>query len=588
MLARTESFARAMRDFHGNRILHIPKPDTPAQRLMPVLLTLRPWQLALATSVFIVAADNTALISLLLERLDLHTVDGFGFFVLSGTLVVTLLSILILFAGSGRILKASIGTLLLVSAVFGYFINRLGVIIDVDMFVNVVETIRDRNSAEARELMSADFLMYLLLRGAVPAALLLCIRVVPAPFLQELRHRSLYVGAGLSIVCALLVADFRYASLFAAENRDLRYDVVPLYPLAEAVELISDSLETPAGFQELCLNPWRPGGSGRRTVGVMVVGETARADHFSLSGYGRPTNPLLERRSDLYYAEAEACGTSTAFSVPCMFFLRGRENYTPAIARTEPNVLDLLEAAGVTSIWIDNNSSCKNVCNRIRTVNLREQADGKLLADGEYDDALIPAMERAIADNPGDVLVVLHTMGSHGPAYSRRYPPAFARFEPACRNSSPVECETAEVANAYDNTIVYTDHILDRIITRLSDRAGDIDAFLLYASDHGESLGEDGLFLHGLPRAIAPAAQTRIPMLLWLSEGFRDLTPASGRTLGGPMQIGLSHDNISHTLLGLFNVRSAYYRATMDLTTSLPAPSAISSGEQRGAAAIGR
>jgi lipid A ethanolaminephosphotransferase len=166
-------------------------------------------------------------------------------------------------------------------------------------------------------------------------------------------------------------------------------------------------------------------------------------------------------------------------------------------------------------------------------------------------------------------MLVLHTLGSHGPAYSRRYPPQFAVFKPYCEKTSPQECTDEEVSNAYDNTIVYTDYIISQLIERLKSRREDIDSFLLYASDHGESLGENGVYLHGLPRAIAPAAQTDVPVIVWLSQGFRASHDIDARVDAGFHRAHLTHDNIAHSLLGFFDVDADSYRVEDDVFRKL-------------------
>jgi lipid A ethanolaminephosphotransferase len=182
-----------------------------------------------------------------------------------------------------------------------------------------------------------------------------------------------------------------------------------------------------------------------------------------------------------------------------------------------------------------------------------------------YDEALLERLDEQLAEIQGDVLIVLHTLGSHGPAYHKRYPGSFARFAPACKNDSPQSCTRDEVVNAYDNTILYTDHVLAELIDRLQARDKEQASFMLYASDHGESLGENGLYLHGVPNMFAPAEQTHVPMLAWLSPHYQQIsgidTEHMKRLAGAPR----SHDNLSHSLLSLFGVHTTLYQADLDL-----------------------
>jgi len=346
---------------------------------------------------------------------------------------------------------------------------------------------------------------------------------------------------------------------FARENAPLRLYATPTYALNSLRKVVFAAASgADAPFLELGDDAVRAARS-RRTVGIVVVGETARADHFSLNGYGRRTNPRLEAREGLInFPNATSSGTCTAVSVPCMFSFLGKRDYRPEEARRRSNVLDVVAKAGVQVVWIENNSGSKGVADRVDFVEQRGIDGGR-----DFDEALVEAAAARIRDVEGDVLVVLHTMGSHGPAYFRRYPPEFEIFRPACREADLTSRPREEVVNAYDNTIAYADHVLDRLIALLA--PGGDAAFLFYASDHGESLGENGIWLHGLPERFAPEAQTHVPMLAWLSAGLiqeRGLDPARLRERASAP---CSHDHLPHTLLGLYGVDTSLYRPELDL-----------------------
>jgi lipid A ethanolaminephosphotransferase len=162
----------------------------------------------------------------------------------------------------------------------------------------------------------------------------------------------------------------------------------------------------------------------------------------------------------------------------------------------------------------------------------------------------------------GDILIVLHQMGSHGPAYHKRYPPAFRTFAPTCESSQLDACTEAEIGNTYDNTIRYTDHFLAEVIELLRANDARFETAMVYLSDHGESLGEAGLYLHGLPYLIAPDTQTHVPLILWFGSNNRDVDVDAVRQL---RDLPLSHDNLFHTLLGLFEVGTEIYDADKDI-----------------------
>jgi lipid A ethanolaminephosphotransferase len=492
------------------------------------LFAVAPWRLALLASAFIVAVNNSQLFRTLFGLLDLTEPAELGFLLCLVLLMVAILNAFILAFGIGPLLKGVIAVFLISSAAMGYFVNELGVVVDQGMLTNIADTVRERNFDEARELASTPFMFHILWFGILPSVVLLFIHLRPRHSMLELRDRAIVIAASAILVISV----------------DLQEDLV-------FVAVGSDAKQQKAG--------------PKRTVGIMVVGETARADRFSLNGYSRATNPELSMEEGVLFLDADACGTSTAYSVPCMFYLDGRDSYDPVMAAARSNVLDVLTTAGVKTVWIDNNSTCKHVCDRIENENLRIRPDGSKQKDGDYDINLVDAAERHFDSGDADVMIVLHMMGSHGPAYSQRYPSEFALFSPYCEKLSPKECSKEEVGNAYDNSIVYTDYVIAELIASLKRHSEEFDSFLFYASDHGESLGENGVYLHGLPYRAAPPAQTDVPFVLWLSAEYTTHTGVhiGDAAWGAPRRP--SHDNIPHTLLGLFGVSTASYRPESDL-----------------------
>ena len=364
--------------------------------------------------------------------------------------------------------------------------------------------------------------------------------------------------------------NFKYITYFSRENRDLEVYLTPFYPARTSAQLYLRAHEAKKFvFTELGDDAVQSPVAAERTVGIMVVGETARRGNFSLNGYERVTNPKLSQRNIINFDNVTSCGTSTAFSVPCMFSFLGQSDYTPEKAGQQSNVLDVLQKAGVKTVWVDSNSSCKGVCKRIENTNLLSAADvtNPLFVDGAWhDEVLLENVDQYLNSTEGDVLLVLHSMGSHGPAYYRRYPDIYAKFTPYCQSKAPQDCSTEQILNAYDNTILYTDHVLASLIDRLDARND--NSFLFYASDHGESLGENGIYLHGLPRFLAPAEQQEVPMLAWLSPELmqaRDWAMPTGRVK--QIDAPLTHDNISSTLLGLYEIDTALYQPSLDLFT---------------------
>lgn len=239
-------------------------------------------------------------------------------------------------------------------------------------------------------------------------------------------------------------------------------------------------------------------------------------------------------------------------------FLNGEKNFTLFKARNQSNVLDVLSFAGVNTIWVNNNSSCKYVCSRIKSIDVIKNLGGED-KNINFDEILLDTTNKILKDNKDNILIVLHTMGSHGPRYYKRFPDKFAKFKPFCNNNTPQNCSKNELNNAYDNTIVYTDYILSKLIDILKENK-DYNSFMLYASDHGESLGENGIYLHGLPKKIAPKEQTNFAMVLWISDQMIKNQNINLSMIKNKFTKELNHDYLSHTLLNLFKVQTSIYK----------------------------
>jgi lipid A ethanolaminephosphotransferase len=264
----------------------------------------------------------------------------------------------------------------------------------------------------------------------------------------------------------------------------------------------------------------------------------------------------------------QACGTDTATSLPCMFAPVGRRDYDGARIRRSESLLHVVARAGVQVHWRDNQSGCKGVCTGLSQDRVIDLNPPGLCEGGRhghcFDEGLLHGLPERLAKAQGTQLLVLHMLGNHGPAYFRRYPKSFGIFQPACERDDLQRCTPAEIANAYDNALRYTDHVLARLIGMLE--ASKMDTAMIYVADHGESLGENGLWLHGLPYAIAPEAQKRVPMVMWSSPGFAGRIGLGLDCLGRRMQQPVAHDHLFHSLLGLLQVQTALYEPTLDLS----------------------
>ncbi|MEO6079508.1 MAG: phosphoethanolamine--lipid A transferase [Steroidobacteraceae bacterium] len=460
----------------------------------------------------------------------------------------------------GRSLRVSLSLLLLLAACASWFMDTYGVALDTEMLRNVWQT----NPAEAGEFIGWPLLWRLLWQAALPIAVVWIVPLPHSDWLRSLRDYALGAVAGLLLLCAAVLPMYASHVSYFRNQHGARHLIVPANVVLGSMTLLQGSLHREIPFVQVGVDAQR----GRPPAGkplllVVVVGETARAANFSLGGYARATNPLLQQRDVYYFSNAYSCGTSTAVSVPCMFSDLPRKEFDLSKAGRRDSVLDILQRAGLAVTWIDNQSGCKKVCDRIpqeavATYHPASCSNGECL-----DEALLHALDAKLPAIDRDAVLLLHQMGSHGPAYYRRVPPQMAVFQPTCATERIETCSDRQIVNAYDNSIVYTDYVLAGLIDRL---AADqhLDSVLLYVSDHGESLGENGLYLHGQPFLIAPAVQKHVPMLLWFSAGALPRLRIDTACLRNRLALPVSHDNLAHTLLGLADVTTSARRAELD------------------------
>jgi lipid A ethanolaminephosphotransferase len=433
---------------------------------------------------------------------------------------------------------------------------------DSEMLRNALQT----NPAEARDFIGWPLLWRLTWQAGLPIALVWWLPLPPQRAWVSARGWLLGCAAGIALVFAAALPMYgHYVSYFRNEQA-ARYLIAPANVVVGSVRLLRKSLQVQGPHVQVGLDARRASQPGERPLLlVLVVGETARAANFSLGGYARDTNPELARREVFYFTNVTSCGTATAMSLPCMFSDLPRSEFRLSEARRRDSVLDIAQRAGLAVHWIDNQSGCKGVCDRVPNETAQRFHPPSCTAGECLDETLLHALDNLLPRTTRDTLLVLHAMGSHGPAYYRRAPPGHTPFQPACNTRRIETCTDEQIVNAYDNSIRYTDYILAGLIDRLGAAAQQIDPVLLYVSDHGESLGERGLYLHGQPFALAPAVQKRIPMLLWLHGNSRSRLGIDPGCLQAALAEPLPHDHLSHTLLGLSRIETAAYRPNLDL-----------------------
>ncbi|WP_233370091.1 phosphoethanolamine transferase [Roseateles cellulosilyticus] len=482
-----------------------------------------------------------------------------------------------------RLIKGVLVVLLLASGALAYFIGSYGIVFDPTMVVNMVQT----DVRETRDLLSWRLFASLALLGALPAWWLLRRPAAPAQALPRRLGGNL-AGFALGLVAMVLLALSVFATLSSTMRnyKSIRYMVTPLNAVYSVSIVGVRSLSGPKGppvviGADARLLP-RPDGS-KPPLLLFVVGETARGMNFSLNGYARPTNPELTKLqgpSLVSLRQVTSCGTATAASLPCMFAPQGRAGFDAD--KPQENLLDVLQRAGLAVLWLDNQSGCKGLCDRVPHSPTAKLPDGAAplpaglcskdeLGEEEcFDEALLHELDKRIAALDPErlkrgLVLVMHQMGSHGPAYFKRSPPDLKPFQPECKSNTLQQCQREQVVNAYDNTLVTTDRLLTRAIGWLQARSARFDTGMLYVSDHGESLGENGLYLHGMPYAMAPKEQTHVPMILWVPEGGATAASLKPGCLGSLRDQPASHDNLFHTVMGWVGARADVYKPEWDL-----------------------
>jgi len=511
----------------------------------------------LFVSFWIVAFDNFSFFKQLLKA---YPFEAHTLFVLSAVAVLFLVFVLVfVLLGWRYTLKPVLILFLILASVENYFMTTYHVLIDETMIENALQT----DLSEASDLMNWRFFAHLLGLGVLPSWLVFRMRIDYGSFRRRVVEKLKTVAAVVMLIVAFMYPLSDYYASFFREHRVIRFYTNPLHGIASLERYLRLRYRhRNVTLQRVGTDAHIETKDRKRRIVIMVVGEAVRADHFGLNGYAKETTPLLAREDIINFTDISSCGTTTAVSVPCMFSVYDRGSYDTFKGLHTENALDVLHRAGVEVLWRDNNSNSKGVTERLGYVSYKTPEHNSVCIEGECrDEGMLVGLEEIVKKSDKDMIVILHQMGNHGPAYYKRYPKAFERFSPVCRTNQLESCTKEEISNAYDNAIVYTDYFLSKAIAFLKSVSDNADTALLYISDHGESLGENGLYLHGMPYFMAPEAQTHVPMVLWFSKGF----PVDREKLKARANNSYSQDNIFSTLLGLFDVKTKAYDPSKDI-----------------------
>ena len=502
---------------------------------------------------------------LLTHFYDLAVDSGTLFAISAGFLLVFAFAIIFTLISIPYFFKPFIICLTLASSLAFYASLKYNIMFDSTMVENIFET----NTGEAFSYLNLNACIYFILTGIIPSLFIYFLNITPvSKWSKAILQRLIIICVALSGIVFIAASFYKNYASVGRNHTYLNKMINPAYFFNSIKYLnkkyFTEKLDYLVIGKDAHLTPVI---NKKPTLMIFVLGETARAQNSTYNGYSRNTTPYTENLGLISFQDVASCGTATAVSVPCMFSNMNRENYKKNRANTQDDVLDLLTYAGVDVIWKDHDGGAKGVDKHIKSVIIPNQDDPELCKNRDcYDEILLKGLDEYIESNDKDKLIALHLIGSHGPTYWLRYPPEMEKFTPSCDRSDIDQCTDQELTNVYDNTLVYTDYFLSQSIELLKKYQQKYNVALMYISDHGESLGESGFYLHGSPYILAPIYQRRVPWLLWMPDQYAQAKNINRECLREEAQKGgFSHDNLFHTLLGFYGVETTAKDLKMDL-----------------------
>ena len=478
-----------------------------------------------------------------------------------GVVLYSLIVFLLNLINTKYTLKPILIFLFISASLAAYTMDTFNVVINDIMIQNIMET----DSGEVSDLVTTKAIIYLVVLGILPSILLMLTKIEYGEFKKELLSRIKTFFLSLSVIVIVIFSFSKFYTSFFREHKPLRYYTNPTYFIYSIGKFIHRKyVLKPIAFKHLGLDAKVESSTKKPKLVIMVVGEAARAADFELNGYKRDTNPNLIKLKDLInFGNVYSCGTETAVSVPCMFSRLSRSDYKDAKAKAMDTAIDVLNHAKINLIWKDNNSDSKGVATRIKNyIDVKNFKDPKYCKNGEcHDMIMLKGLQKFVDTHKGDIFIVLHQKGSHGPAYYKRYPKSFEKFKPACHSNQLEKCTKQEIKNAYDNTILYTDYFLSQVIKFLKQNSKTHATAMLYMADHGESLGENGIYLHSMPYFIAPDFQKHIGAMIWLSDDFKRYKDELKKRKNEKF----SQDNLFDSILGIMDVKTKVYYPQLDI-----------------------
>ncbi len=489
-----------------------------------------------------VLSQNAHIPNLLIKSITLFfTLFSIGFLVFS----------LICF---GFISKFIAVIIIIINSICLYFMINYGIMIDYSMLINVLRT----DYKEASDLMHWKLFVYVFILGILPSIVIAKTDIIYQKIVKEVTARlKIMLLLLLTLICVILL---QYAGFigFVREARSMSRYLVPYNYIKSTIEMLQsfqlNNIEPINPAKDMILNH-----DSKDVLMIVIIGEAARKANSSLYGYKRNTMPLLKGENIVILNNPVSCGTATAFSVPCMFSHHGRGRFFDEKEKYD-FLPKMLKDTGIGVAYYTNNSGgnqgiLSNDLSSARNMYPEHCKDNECI-----DDVLLEDLKKDVSANYSG-LILLHQNGSHGPLYYKRYPKEFEKFKPTCQSANFDECSREEITNAYDNTILYTDYIIAQVINLA--KKSKKPTVVVYVSDHGESLGEMGIYLHGFPYAIAPKEQKEIPFIVWMSDSFKKLRKIDNHCLNH--KHSYSHDNLFHSIIGTFKIKTSLYNHQLDI-----------------------
>lgn len=476
--------------------------------------------------------------SFVINNLDYKSINGITI-IISLIIVMLILNFLVfylLFFLSHIVGKVLLVLFFLINAIAVYFINTYSVIIDESMIGNILNT----NYAESSSYFSIKLIFYILFLAVLPSIYIIKVKIINEPF------KKFLITCSITLLLILTLVFVNASNWLWIDKNSKRLGGLAM-PWSYSVNISLFYIHQHKKNEKEILLPNATIKDNKKAVVVLVIGESARRQNFSLYGYKKNTNPLLSKTANLYHFNATSSATYTTAGVKSIL----EHKRTDDLYEILPNYLyrNNVEVIWRTTNWGEPPVHIKDYQNRdVLMPNCKGEGCN-------YDEILLTGLkEQILASKKNKILIILHTSTSHGPTYSKKYPPRFETFKPVCNSVELGNCSQNELINAYDNTIVYTDYILSNVIEDLK-QLKEYNSTMLFVSDHGESLGEKNLYMHGLPLSIAPKEQYEIPFIVWMSDSKKQLKPNKE----------LSQNNVFHSVLNFLSVESPIYDEKMNI-----------------------